>query len=160
MKFSLGPNGNWILTLPHICLLILLNEMLCRKNFTTCTMHAVSLSNLMDFSLSRKFPFSRKFSRNFVKIVPFSHDFRISQKLKNAFSFQPLYEAISERLQPVNQDCTVFNNFEIQYKVFEIPRNSAELGPLNFRGIPRNWSHFRIKFRIPRNFKKSLPWTP
>jgi hypothetical protein len=55
-------------------------------------MHAVSLSNIMDFSFSRKFPFSRKFSlnfrkifakifaktdifakRNFAKIVPFSH---------------------------------------------------------------------------------------
>jgi hypothetical protein len=41
-----------------------------------------------------------------------------------------------------------------------ISRNSAELSILNFRGIPRNWSPFRIKFRIPRNFKKSLPWTP
>jgi hypothetical protein len=32
------------------------------KNYTTCTMHAVSLSNLLDFS------FSHKFSQNFCEI--------------------------------------------------------------------------------------------
>jgi hypothetical protein len=47
------------------------------KNYTTCAMHAVSLSNVMDFSCSQN-----KNSRNFAKIVPFPHDFRIFAKIE------------------------------------------------------------------------------
>jgi hypothetical protein len=59
-----------------------------KKKYTPCTMHAVSLSNLMDFSFSRNFReiFAKTkifAKRNFAKIVPFS------RKLENAFSFQP-----------------------------------------------------------------------
>jgi hypothetical protein len=66
--------------------------MLWQKNYTTCTMHAVSLSNLMDFSFREKFReiFAK---RNFAKIIPFSHDFRIIA-IKNTFSSQPYAGAV------------------------------------------------------------------
>jgi hypothetical protein len=62
IKFSFGPNGKWILTIPHIRLFILLKWDVISKNVTTCTMHAVPLSNLMDF-LEIFVRFSRKFSQ-------------------------------------------------------------------------------------------------
>jgi hypothetical protein len=49
------------------------------------TMHAVSLSNLMDFSLSRNLLeiCAKIFAkRNFAKIAQFSHDFRIFAKIE------------------------------------------------------------------------------
>jgi hypothetical protein len=151
-NFRFGPNGNWIMTLPHICLFyppkmgyhgkklhhmyhacritvkfngffffakifakfswdfcenfrenknfpetqfreksILLKWDVMAKNYTTCTMHVVSLWNLMEFSFSRKF--SRNFREIFAKLSWQSSHFRMifafAQKLKNAFSFQP-----------------------------------------------------------------------
>jgi hypothetical protein len=97
-----------------------------KKNFTTCTMHAVSLSNLMDFTFLRKC--SRNFCNIFSKIFANGnfrgHEnfretkfrkisrncpiFSFSRKLKNAFSFQPycrlcpIWNGI-QRCPPVNK---------------------------------------------------------
>jgi hypothetical protein len=83
--------------------------MLWQKNYTTCSMHAVSLSNLMDLTWYfhenfAKTKFKTKFSWDFrenenfreTKFPEFSRKsshfcmiFAFSLKLKNAFSFQP-----------------------------------------------------------------------
>jgi hypothetical protein len=76
-----------------------------QKNYTTCTMHAVSLSNLMDFSLSRKF--SRNFRENFAKIVPFSHDFRIFAKIEKCIFVSTLFTRL---------DTVLFIGFELKRK--------------------------------------------
>jgi hypothetical protein len=86
-------HGNWILTLPHICLFILLKWDVMTNNNTTCIMHAVLLKNLMDFSFSQKFSWDfrinfreTKFRKNRPIFTWFSH-FR--ENLKVQFRFNP-----------------------------------------------------------------------
>jgi hypothetical protein len=93
------------------------------KNYTTCTMHAVSLSNLMDFSFTRKL--SRNFheifaktkifaKRNFAKIVPFSHNFRILAKIEKCIFVSTLLGLAREKISVFGKD---FKRQYLNYKM-------------------------------------------
>jgi hypothetical protein len=84
MKFSFWPNGNWILTLPHICLLILL-KWIVRSNKFHHMYHAcritVKFNGFFIFAKTEKK--IREISR---KSSHFRMIFAFSQKSKNRFN--------------------------------------------------------------------------
>jgi hypothetical protein len=83
-NFRFGPNGNWILALPHLCLFILLKwDVMANKLHHMY--HACRITVI----------FNGFFSRNFAKIVPFSHDFRIFAKIEKCI----FVSTLSVRLQ-------------------------------------------------------------
>jgi hypothetical protein len=75
--------------------------MLWQKNYTTCTMHAVSLSYLSDFS------FSWKFSRKFCEIIAKILNFRENENCRNSRKF-----AKFAKIVPLSQDFCIFAKIE------------------------------------------------
>jgi hypothetical protein len=97
-NFCFGPDGNWILTLPHTCLFYPPKMRCYGTNITPhviCMPYHCKILWIFVFSKLReifaKFSRKRKFARNEVlrKSSHFRMIFAFSRKLKNAFSFQP-----------------------------------------------------------------------